>query len=97
MASVESSEIKEEFEFMGDFFKLRKKYYIPENNDDYWHQLNLEVNELAKKYDYKDYFVQLLLIMVDEIDKRAGNHMGDGYKALWNRLRGKKDGMEQTK
>ena len=89
MGAVGNKEIPLEYAFMGEFFALRRKYYMPEENDDYWHQLNLEVNELAKKYEYKDYFVQLLLIMVDEIDKRAGNHMGDGYKALWNRLRGK--------
>jgi len=96
MASVESSEIKEEFEFMGNFFKLRKKYYIPEDNAEYWEQLILESNELAKKYN-NDYFTQLILVMVNDIDRRAGCHKGDGFEALWNRLRGKRDGMEQTK
>lgn len=86
MASVESSEIKEEFEFMKDFFRIRKKYYIPEDNDDYWEQLILEPNDLAKKYN-NDYFTQLLLVMVNDIDKRAGNHRGDGFEALYKRLR----------
>lgn len=90
MASVESSDIQDEFSFMGEFFKLRKKYYRPENdNEEYWEQLVLEVNDLARKYN-NDYFTQLLLVMVNDIDKRAGNHKGDGFEALYKRLRGTK-------
>ena len=54
MGAVGNKEIPLEYAFMGEFFALRRKYYMPEENDDYWHQLNLEVNELAKKYEYKD-------------------------------------------
>ena len=44
MASVGNKEIPMEYAFMGEFFSLRRKYYIPENdNEEYWEQLVLEV------------------------------------------------------
>lgn len=87
MASISSNEIPEEYRFMGEFFNLRKKYYTPEDNDEYWEQLILESNELAKKYN-TNYFTELILCMVDDIEKRFRGKPKKGFNSLIKRLRG---------
>lgn len=81
-------------QFLNEFWELNKKYYKPKESE--WGLLISEANSLAGKYN-NDYFTQLLLVMVNDIDRRAGCHKGDGFEALYKRLRGKRDGMEQVR
>ena len=70
MASVERKDIEQEAEFMSDFWKFRKKYYIPEKSDEYWEALCSAADDLAVKYGYNPYFNNLINVCVNEIDRR---------------------------
>ena len=47
---VKKSDIPQEAEFMTEFWKVAKKYYIPEEGDDYWKSAIDELTELSEKY-----------------------------------------------
>jgi hypothetical protein len=47
---VKKSDIPQEAEFMTEFWKVAKKYYIPEDTDSYWHDAIQSLTELSKKY-----------------------------------------------
>ena len=70
MASVERKDIEQEAEFMSDFWKFRKKYYIPEGSDEYWESLCNASDNLAVKYGNNPYFNNLINVCVNEIDRR---------------------------
>lgn len=47
---VKKSDIPQEAEFMTEFWIVVKKYYIPEEGDDYWKSAIDELTELSEKY-----------------------------------------------
>lgn len=70
MASVNTSDIPEEQQFMSEFWVLRKKFYQGEDNDQYWADLISEFVAVSEKYDRNSYFDQLLLVCIDDIERR---------------------------
>lgn len=50
MASVTKKDIPQESEMMGDLWELIKKYYIPEETEEYWDDAWNAVYELHVKY-----------------------------------------------
>lgn len=50
MSSVRASDIPEEQKMWTDVWNWRKKYYNPENSDDYWKQFTDEGIFLGEKY-----------------------------------------------
>ena len=79
MASVTNKDIPMEFAMFGELFNLRKKYYIPENDDGYWTQMCGEFEALADKYPTK-YCEDLILATVKDIERRH-KKMGGGENA----------------
>lgn len=50
MSSVRASDIPEEQKMWTDVWNWRKKYYNPENSDDYWKQFTDDGIFLGEKY-----------------------------------------------
>lgn len=50
MASVTKKDIPQESAMMGDLWELIKKYYIPENTEEYWDSAYKAIYELHVKY-----------------------------------------------
>lgn len=70
MASVTAKEIPEEQKFFTDLWNLRKKYYIPEDNDDYWSSMVNEFTELRVKYEKVSISYKMILIVMDDLEMR---------------------------
>ena len=70
MASVTNKGIPTEYAFFGDYFNYRKKFYFPEQSDDYWTAVINEADELIRKYDCNDYLRALVLVCVDDLERR---------------------------
>ena len=56
MASVTKQDIPEISVFMSDFWNFVKKYFIPEDSDQYWEEVMHEAAEIGHKYK-EDRFV----------------------------------------
>ncbi|MFV0527740.1 MAG: hypothetical protein ACK5MN_03320 [Lachnospiraceae bacterium] len=50
MASVKMTDVPQERAMWGELFKLREKYYYPEEGDVYWEDYTRELIELERKY-----------------------------------------------
>lgn len=70
MASVTAKEIPEEQMFFTDLWNLRKKYYTPEDNDDYWSSMVNEFTELRVKYEKVSISYKMILIVMDDLETR---------------------------
>ena len=93
MASVKNKDIPEEYEFFGELFNFRKKYYIPEpDNDEYWHNLVEEANELVRKHNHNNFLEGMILLCVDDIEKRENKRYKDRdlLETVYRRLKNDK-------
>lgn len=70
MASVLNNEIKQEFNMFGEIFKFYKKYYHPENTDEYWEAVMKDSGELHEKYKLP-ICKALLVAIINEFDRKA--------------------------
>ena len=70
MARVTAIEIPEEQMFFTDLWNLRKKYYTPEDNDDYWDSMVNEFTELRVKYEKVSISYKIILIVMDDLEMR---------------------------
>ena len=70
MASVTAKEIPEEQMFFTDLWNLRKKYYTPEDSDDYWSSMINEFTELRVKYEKVSISYKMILIVMDDLEMR---------------------------
>ena len=70
MASVTAKEIPEEQMFFTDLWNLRKKYYTPEDNDDYWSSMINEFTELRVKYEKVSISYKMILLIMDDLEMR---------------------------
>lgn len=78
MASIIGKDIPVESQFMKDYWRFRKEFYIPEQDDDYWRSLDEAANKLVYEYDpeviknpnKKSYFKEIVLACVSEIESR---------------------------
>lgn len=78
MASVLGKEIPKESQFMTEYWRFRKQFYIPEDNDEYWNELVNAADSLMHKYDpeliknpnKKSHYKNIVLSCVDEIETR---------------------------
>lgn len=55
---------------MTDFWSLRKKYYTPEDRDEFWIKLEQDADDLYRKYKKNEYVKKMILALVDDIEKR---------------------------
>ena len=63
--------VQSEKEFMRDYWEFRKRFWQPENNEEYYASLVQASEELHRKYN-NDYLDQLILVCADDIERRAG-------------------------
>lgn len=72
---------------------LRKKYYHGEDNEQYWADLIDEFIAVSEKYNRNSYFDQLLLVCIDDIERRWKTTTGnpfvdkDPLKTVYERLK----------
>ena len=84
---MEDKELIKVHDMINDLWKFEKKYYCPQSMEEYWKDMNEDLEKLRCRHN-SELMNQLLIVCLDDIERRAGNKSGDGYKALWNRLRG---------
>lgn len=70
MASVTAKEIPEVQQFFTELWNLYKKYYIPEDNDDYWDSMINEFTELRVKYEKVSISYKMILLIIDDLEMR---------------------------
>lgn len=70
MAAVSNKEIPEEFNLFGELWNLYKKYYHPEDNDQYWADVRKDFIELSKKYGTK-FSEELGFTIMCELERKA--------------------------
>lgn len=93
MASVNTSDIPEEQQFMSELWMLRKKYYHGEDNEQYWTDLIDEFVAVSKRHNRNGYYDQLLLVCIDDIERRWKTATGnpfidkDPLKTVYERLK----------
>lgn len=69
MSEVLAKDIPTEQKFMTDYWKFRKKYYNPEDSDDYWQEVCAAADELYKQY-HGEYFKEIIMTGINDLDKR---------------------------
>ena len=69
MSEVLAKDIPTEQKFMTDYWKFRKKYYNPEDSDDYWKEVYATADELYKQYP-GEYFKEIIMAGISDLDKR---------------------------
>ena len=67
MASASKTDIPEIASFMSEFWLLVKKYWIPENSDEYWEDFITESSTLGKKYSH-DFCIKQILAFVEYLE-----------------------------
>ena len=70
MASVTAKEIPEVQQFFTELWNLYKKYYIPEDSDDYWSSMINEFTELRVKYEKVSISYKMILLIIDDLEMR---------------------------
>lgn len=70
MGSVKASDIPEEKAFMADLWEFRKKYYIPEESDEYNAEVFNAFLELGEKYGGSQYMKDVLIDAYKDYDDR---------------------------
>lgn len=70
MASVTAKEIPEVQQFFTELWNLYKKYYTPEDSDDYWNSMINEFTELRVKYEKVSISYKMILLIIDDLEMR---------------------------
>lgn len=70
MAGVNSKDIPEDFNMFGELFNLYKKYYYPEDTDEYWKSVHDDFKALYEKYK-NELTKDLGLTIIAEFERRA--------------------------
>ena len=74
MAEKKIEKGSEEWQFFQDFFKLRQKYYIPDNEDDWISELIDTGESIIDKYkntDFAEFAQGIILEHFADIDRRC--------------------------
>ena len=70
MSSVTKNDITEISEFMSDFWKFVKRFYIPEEDDKYWENLMHEAAELGHKYKEDRFVAHQINAYLDYLEEK---------------------------
>lgn len=81
MASVEAKDIPVMQQFMQPFWTFIKKFYKPEDNDEYWNELSAYSNELAEKFP-EELAQILILVVADYFDNKYHKRKFPVWKRL---------------
>ncbi len=69
MAAVTNKEIPDEFNLFGEIFTMYKKFYHPEESNEYWTSLVENTRDISSRYNTK-LASDLCLIIVDELERK---------------------------
>ena len=75
---ISYEEYEVEIQFHTDLWNFRKKYYHGEDRNGFWEELINSFEALHKKYG-NSYFDQLLLVCVNDIERRWKTAAGNPY------------------
>lgn len=80
MAGVKNSDIKQIFDFMGDFWGMVKDFWIPEDTDVYWQGLKERSDKLVMKYP-EIRFVEIMIMALEDYleEKQTGKKVCRRY------------------
>lgn len=87
MANAKNSDNKNVFDFMSDFWKFIKKYWVlgykaGEECEDYWGEVTSEASALGQKYNEDRFAVHMILGYLDYLEEKE-----DGGRDLhWKML-----------
>lgn len=70
MAEGNFAQGSEEYVMFADFWKLCKKYWIPEKSDEWWDEVLKEIDRFIKKYGSTAFVRGLGLALVDELEAK---------------------------
>lgn len=70
MSEVLAKDIPIEQQFMTEFWRFRKKYYIPENSDNYWSDMCNSADALSDKYGRNQYMTDVIMACVNDFERR---------------------------
>lgn len=66
-----NEELKQAYNMFTDAWKLFKKYADIRDTDEYWESLVDEAGETAKQFDNDKFIRNLVMAVMDEIERRA--------------------------
>lgn len=75
MAGVNSKDIPNDFNMFGELFNLYKKYYHPEDTDEYWKLVHDDFKALSLKYR-TELTNDLSLVIIAELERKAKGDEG---------------------
>ncbi len=77
MASVRFEKGSQEWRMFQDYWKLCQKFWIPEDNEEYWEGLSQEIDLFYEKY--KDVLLTkgLALELLDSLEKKSKKRDGN--------------------
>lgn len=70
MAGVNSKDIPEDFNMFGELFNLYKKFYHPEDTDEYWKSVHDDFKALSQKHG-TELTNDLSLAIIAEFERKA--------------------------
>ena len=65
---------------MSVYWKFRKEFGEPENDETYWSSTVNKINEIGEQFNHDPYIESILFICVDDLEKRAHEMFGSGFK-----------------
>lgn len=70
MAGVKNSDIKQIFDFMGDFWSMVKDFWIPEDTDAYWQELKARSDMMVRKYPDVRFAEIMIMALEDYLEEK---------------------------
>lgn len=70
MASVMKKDIPQESAMMGDLWELIKKYYIPEDSEEYWDGVWKDIDGIYRKYYPSELCKKLVLAYLAYLEEK---------------------------
>lgn len=70
MASVKFEKKSKEWYMFQEYWKICQKFWIPEDNDDYWDQMNADVSKFMKEYEGISLARELAVSLIETLDKQ---------------------------
>lgn len=81
MASVKFEKGSSEWYMFQEYWKLCQKFWIPEDNDDYWEEVVKETDDFYKKYKNIILTKGIVLALVECLEKSYKKKViSDGHK-----------------
>ena len=61
-------EFEQEIQINKDIMSFRKKFYVPEDEEEFWEELIKDANEIHNRYN-STFVDQMIMVNVDDIDR----------------------------